>query len=458
MNRNRYIYITLLTLLGFNAEATAQAIKQVPQLVVTIAIDQLRTDQLETYAPLYQSGGLKRLLTEGIVYPNAACNFTPFDKSSAMASLMTGATPYYNGITGSEWLDRNTLRPQNIVSDRKLGQSPAQLSTSTLGDELKMATDGLAKVFTFATDAERAILSAGHAADGSVWLSNGKWNIAPCYQPENQWLSWYTRQYPPTEDVNKSLTELAVKCVEQSGIGQDDKTDLLCVSYSVQQDEMSYKLLDAHIAMLVSSIHRRLPKERVLFVLTGTGAREEEREGDNERYHIPTGKFNITRTANLLNMYLGAVYGSENYVETCYQNQLFLNHKLIDKKNIKMGDLLRLAQEFLLQMSGVRNVYTSTQLMTSDSELLQRIRNGFNIEKCGDLLIDIAPGWQLVNETTQTTTTSRVSNIPFPIIFFGADIKAGRVESTVTVDRIAPTVSRAIRIRAPNACSAKPLF
>ncbi len=68
MNRNRYIYITLLTLLGFSAETTAQAVRQVPQLVVTIAIDQLRTDQLETYAPLYQSGGLKRLLTEGLVY------------------------------------------------------------------------------------------------------------------------------------------------------------------------------------------------------------------------------------------------------------------------------------------------------------------------------------------------------------------------------------------------------
>ena len=230
------------------------------------------------------------------------------------------------------------------------------------------------------------------------------------------------------------------------------------MSYSVQQDEMSYKLLDAHIAILVSNIYRRLPKDRVLFVLTGTGAQEDEREGDNERYHIPTGKFNITRTANLLNMYFGAIYGSDNYVETCYQNQIFLNHKLIDKKNIKMGDLLRLAQEFLLQMSGVRNVYTTTQLTTSDSELLQRIRNGFNIEKCGDLFIDVAPGWQLVNETTQTTTTSRVSNIPFPIIFFGAGIKAGRVESTVTVDRIAPTVSRAIRIRAPNACSAEPLF
>ena len=44
--RNRYLYITLLSILGFSAEATAQAIAQAPQLVVSIAVDQLRTDYL----------------------------------------------------------------------------------------------------------------------------------------------------------------------------------------------------------------------------------------------------------------------------------------------------------------------------------------------------------------------------------------------------------------------------
>jgi hypothetical protein len=96
--------------------------------------------------------------------------------------------------------------------------------------------------------------------------------------------------------------------------------------------------------------------------------------------------------------------------------------------------------------------------MTSDSYQLERIRNGFNVETSGDLMIDIAPGWQLVNEDTQTSTTSRASNIPFPIIFFGAGFVPQRVNTPVTVDHIAPTIARVIRIRAPNACSAEPLF
>ena len=456
--RNRYLYITLLSILGFSAEATAQAIAQAPQLVVSIAVDQLRTDYLETYAPLYQQAGLKRLLAEGLVYPNASYSFAPVDRASATASLLTGSTPYYNGITGLEWLDRETLRPKNIVDDGQKGPSPAMLATSTLGDELKITTAGAAKVFAFAAQPENAILAAGHAADGAVWLSEGQWHIASYYTPENQWLSWYTRQYPPAADANNSITDLAVKCVEQSGIGQDDKTDLLCVAYTVQHDAMGYQMLDYQLAKLVSGILYKLPKERVLFVITGTGTTEEEREGENERYRIPTGKFYINRTANLLNMYLGAVYGNGKYVETCFHNQLYLNHQLLDKKNLNRSEVLRHSQEFILQLAGVRNVYTASQLMTSDSQLLQRVRNGFNVEKCGDLLIDIQPGWELVNEDMHSSTVSRASYIPFPIIFFGADIKAERIQTPVTVDRIAPTVARAIRIRAPNACSSEPLF
>ena len=456
--RNKYLYITLFSLLGFSAEAMAQALAQSPQLVVTIAIDQLRTDYLETYAPLYQASGLKRLLSEGLVYSNASYNFTPVDRASASASISTGSTPYYNGVTGCEWLERSTLRPKNTIYDANNNLSPNQLSTSTIGDELKISTKGFAMVFSFAADAERAIFSAGHAADGVACISQGRWNVIRYYTPENQWLNNYTRLYNPSEYTNQSITELALKCVEQTGIGQDDITDLLCISYTISPTLEGYVELDRQISDLVSGIHHKLNHERVLFVLTGTGTTEEEREGDNERYRIPTGKFYINRTANLLNMYLGAIYGSGQYVETCFRNQLFLNHKFLNQKNIDRGEVLRRAQEFVLQLSGVRNVYTATQLMTSDSQLLQHVRNGFNVDKCGDLLIDIAPGWQLINEDTHSSNVSRACYIPFPIIFFGAQIKAQRISHSVTVDRIAPTVARAIRIRAPNACSSEPLF
>ena len=456
---NKYIYITLLSALAFSNEIGAQTVPQAPKLVVSITVDELRTDHLETFAPLYSAGGLRKLLTEGAFYANASYSFTPVDRASAAASLSTGTTPYYHGITGEEWLDRSTLRPVRAVHDLKQGYSPRQLGTSTLGDELKIASNGISKVFAFAATPENAILSAGHAADGAAWMQSNQWIITNYYEPLNQWLRGYTRLYKPDADKNASITEIAMECLSKGGLALDDKTDLLSIGYSVTPQMESYVALDRTIAQLVDSVSKRVPLDRVLFVLTSTGsARVENEQNNNEKYRIPTGKFDIQRTANLLNMYLGATFGTAQYVETIYRNQLFLDHKLLERKNINMGDVLLRAQQFILQLSGVRHVYTASQLTTSDSNLLNQIRSGFNVEKCGDLLIDIAPGWELVNEQNHTSTTSRVSNIPFPIIFFGAGVKAQRIQTPVTTDAIAPTIARIIRIRAPNACATKPLF
>lgn len=456
--RNRYLYITLLSIFGFHAETYAQAIAQAPRLVVSITIDQLRTDYLDIYAPLYGEEGLRKLLTEGKVFTNGAYNFTPVDRASAIASLYTGTVPYYHGITAYEWLDKETLRPQNCVRDQKIGYSPQFLGTSTLSDELKMATNGLAKVFAFAPTPDAAILSAGHAADGAAWIDNGKWHTTTYYRPLNLWLSGFTRFYQSVADVNQDVTNAALQCVEQNSIGNDDKTDLLSLTYEAGTQMESYIELDRTISVLLRGIERQVGRDRVLFVITGTTSREEEEEGNQERYRIPTGTFYINRTANLLNMYLGAVYGSAKYVEFCHKNHIYFNHQLLRQKNIQIGEISSRSQEFLLQISGVRNVYTASQLLTSDSYLLESIRNGFNVEKCGDLIVDIAPGWKLINEDTSEKSTSRSAHVPFPIIIYGAGTKAERIQTPVTVDRIAPAIARAIRIRAPNACSAEPLF
>ena len=457
MRKNKYLYITLLAVLGFHQEAMAQAIASTPRLVVNITVDQLRTDYLETFMPLYGNDGFKKLLKQGKVFASASYDFTPVDRASAIATIATGTTPYYHGIVGTEWLDRQTLRPVRCTGQNN---TPINILTSTLGDEMKLASSGAAQIYAFAPTADAAILSAGHAADGVAWTNLNRWNNIEYYAPVPLWQSDYTKTYAVETDINKSITELALSCIEKSNIGMDETPDLLNVIYKQgATPEESYRNIDQHLSRLILRIERRLGHNNVLFVLTGTGYSEEREEReDEEKFHIPTGKFNIQRTANLLNMYLGAIYGSAKYVEASYKNQLFLNHQLFDQKNINLADVLNRAQEFLLQVEGVRNVYTSNQLLTSESERLEKIRNGFCTEKCGDLLIEIAPGWKLVNEETHESTTQRVNFISFPIIFYGANITAERVLTPVTVDRIAPTIAKAIRIRAPNACASEPLF
>lgn len=524
---NKYIYITLLSILGFNSEGKAQdaQLNNSPRLVVSIAIDQLRSDYLEAFAPLYSDKGFKKLLSKGYVFSHATYPFVPIDRASAIASLSTGVTPYYNNIIGQQWLNRQTLRPTGCVDDKafpgiqtKDATSAAGLSTSTLGDELKVATGGKSIVYAIAPFRDAAVLSAGHAADGALWIddTNGVWCSSQYYfQSFPSWISSYNSLYAPDTKidqaqwepfnefvgsfsyfmhaaeqrsfkhsftgvqrfaqyktsglVNADVTDLAIKCISSTGMGTDKVSDLLALTYyagnldhrpvseCMMEVQDTYIRLDDEIGKLMTFLEERFGLENILVTVTSTGYSDLETT-DYQKYRIPSGIIQMGRTTNLLNMYLCAIWGQGIYVESYFKNQIFLNHKLLESKKISMTDATNRAQEILVMMSGIRNVYTSLQLMTNQNMQIEKIRNGFNPERCGDLLLDVAPGWQIQNEDTNEQELSRASFIQFPIIFYGANIVEKRINTPVTIDRIAPTISRSIRIRAPNACSSEPLF
>ena len=427
MRNHLYLSITLLAVLGWHAGAQAQVdTRQAPKLVVSITIDQLRSDYLETFANHYGTDGFKRLLAEGAVFENASYPFTDPDRASATATVVTGTTPFYHSITGLQWLDRNSLRPVNCTDD--------QLAVTTIGDELKIATDGAAKEFAFAPCKDMAFLAASHDSDGTEWLTPNKKSKTP---------------------INQDITTKALACVKGQKLGADDTPDLLFLSYDAGTSAETYTQLDQTIGSLISTLEEQIGREQLLVVLTSTGSYPSERI-DYERYHIPTGQFDIKRTANLLNMYLGALWGQGQYIEASYKNQLFFNHQLLESKRISMTDITQRSQEFLCQLAGVKRVFSGLQLINNNSD--PKVRNSYHPQRCGDLLIEVAPGWRIQHEDTGYDKLSQLSTPSFPIIFYGAGIKATRVQTPVTTDRIAPTISKAIRIRAPNACTSEPLF
>ena len=497
-------------MLGWHVEAQAQyGTRQVPRLVVAITIDQLRSDYLENFAPYYGTNGFRKLLTQGLVYENAAYPFVSPDKASAISTIISGTTPSYHSIIGEQWLDRNSLRPINCTEDplHPGVPSPSQLAVSTLGDEMKVSSQGTAKIFAIAPFEDMAILAAGHAADGAFWLNekNGQWISSQYHSSDTpQWIlsfnelssdkrkkektEWQPQiihqkpdfkhvfkgnrrhlEYQTSGLINADITELALSCVNYQEMGADDTTDLLCLTYYAgpfdhkpvtecqKEIEDTYIRLDKELGNLVSRLESRVGKEEVLFVITSTGYSDPEGI-DYARYRIPTGIFYVNRTANLLNMYFGALWGQGRYVEACYDNQLFLNHKLLESKRISLTDASQRAQEFISQMTGVKNVYSSLQLLNGNNGQLLKLRNSFNYQRNGDILIEVAPGWHLQNEDTNYDRLSEASAPLFPIIIYGADIPATRVQLPVTTDRIAPTIAKTIHIRAPNACTAEPLF
>ena len=153
-------------------------------------------------------------------------------------------------------------------------------------------------------------------------------------------------------------------------------------------------------------------------------------------------------------MYLMALYGQGQYIEAYYGDEIYLNHKLLETKQLSLAEVLERCQELLLQSAGVKDVYTSQRLLLGAwTPGISRIRNSYNPKCSGDILVQVAAGWHLVNEETQEDVMVRDSYFPFPLIFMGNEVVAETIDTPVTTDCIAPTLSQVMRIRAPNACT-----
>jgi len=152
-----------------------------PRLVLLIAIDQFRYDYLERFGELYANNGLRRLMRDGASFVNANYDHFPTYTAPGHATMMTGAVPAATGIVGNEWVDKDAGKRITSVSDTtvtllgggptEIGASPRRLMASTVGDELRLATNDRAKVIGISVKDRSAILPAGRHANAAYWFS-----------------------------------------------------------------------------------------------------------------------------------------------------------------------------------------------------------------------------------------------------------------------------------------------
>ena len=80
---------------------------------------------------------------------------------------------------------------------------------------------------------------------------------------------------------------------------------------------------------------------------------------------------------------------------------------------------------------------------------MEHIRNGFHRHRSGDLIIEVLPGWTVMKENSNDNRVVRAAAIATPLILLGKGIKPEIIRMPVAIDRVAPTLSSAMRIRAP---------
>ncbi len=188
--------VLVLVVLACIPVSSASAYNAHPKLVVVIVIDQFRGDYLERYHDQFGEGGFRLFLDHGANFTDCNYDYANTRTAPGHATLFTGAYSNGHGIAANEWWDQKKKRMVTSVEDDetklvgiagdKTGASPHNLLADTLGDELKLATQGRARVFSISLKDRAAVLPGGFAADAAYWIEpkSGAWITSTYYRPD----------------------------------------------------------------------------------------------------------------------------------------------------------------------------------------------------------------------------------------------------------------------------------
>ena len=186
-------------------DATVPGGTPLPKLVLVVLVDGLPQEQLTRNHDLLGPNGLRRLMDRGAWFSDAHQAHAFTVTAVGHASVFTGAHPYQTGIIGNEWRTRdgkqvyNTADPAHRYLDgTEAGQgdgvSPRNLQASTLGDELRYATNNASRVFAVAGKDRGAILPAGKTGTAYMYSSKtGRFTSTSYYMPAHP--AWWERYY-----------------------------------------------------------------------------------------------------------------------------------------------------------------------------------------------------------------------------------------------------------------------
>ncbi|MDB5249488.1 MAG: nucleotide pyrophosphatase [Segetibacter sp.] len=192
-----------------------------PKLVVGIVIDQMRWDYLYRFADRYSANGFKRLLNDGFSCENTFIPYTPTVTAAGHTCVYTGSVPAINGIMGNNWYRRDLKRSWYCTEDSSVNtvgstsaagkMSPSSLWTTTITDELRLATNFRSKVIGIALKDRGAILPAGHSGNAAYWFddANGAFITSTYYMKDlPAWAKQFNDKKLPDQYLQKNWNTL----------------------------------------------------------------------------------------------------------------------------------------------------------------------------------------------------------------------------------------------------------
>ena len=500
---NRLITSVICGLVGINTMLYADASR--PKLVVGIMIDQLRTDYIEYLQNLFGEKGFNKLMKDGAFLKDVDFKVNGLDKVSGTAMIYTGGYPRHNGVTSSKVYDPNVRDMVPALQDATMignftteTYSPVGLRLSTISDEIAIDGAGLAAVYSISPDPQQSIIMAGHAGTSAFWINDntGKWATTTYYREAPSQLTQRnysdpitsrldTMQWKPSRPLStypglpaqkrildfKHTFPTADRSVYRMKIGsRGDAIDMLNIGYTAApykyvkdgdfrlELEDSYLRLDGQLSRLFDAIDKYVGLNNTLVYVASTGYYDDAVE-DDAKYRTPTGYFSVKRALSLLNSYLAARYGNGDYVDTFSGGHVYLDRKQIEERKLDLKEVAEASRDFLVQMSGVSDAFTMSDIMASSLPAMEAMRLGTDPKTGGDVILEFNAGWSVVDDTKfpNETQVIRSGLVQTPVFIMGPNVEPVTIGTPVDATAVAPTVTQVLRIRSPNGSASKPL-
>ena len=220
MRKSSLFLVALVMCVLSVSKLPAQAYEAKPKLVVILVIDQFRGDYLDRYRDSFTTpNGFNLFLKKGAYFGSCYFDYANTKTAPGHSTIGTGAYTDGHGIGSNEWWDlsRSTDHPVSSVEDERyrlvgtfddlpvpdppgvdpkaprVGASPFNLRATTIGDEVRLATAGEAKLYGISLKDRAAILPSGQTANGAFWIdqATGRFVTSTYYMAELP--EWATR-------------------------------------------------------------------------------------------------------------------------------------------------------------------------------------------------------------------------------------------------------------------------
>ncbi len=499
------------------AAAFASAYNANPKLVVIVIIDQFRPDFLDRAHDKLGASGFRMLTERGAYFTGCYYDYANTETAPGHATLFTGAYSDAHGIAANQWWDARAKRMVSSVSDGSTrlvgvegaGASPHNLLSDTLGDELKLATDGKARVFTLSLKDRAAILPAGFAANGAFWIDHksGAWISSTFYMQQlpawvqkfnaagkadaywdREWkdaqgnlLRKTTREATPdfyetvgaTPFGNDYELDFARELITQEKLGEGPATDLLAISLSAS-DILGHKVgpnspqvkemvlaLDRQLADFFSYLGRRVGLANVWIVLSADHGISPV-PAYAHSFRLPAETLNSEKLKSELNAAIATrLKRPGDYLEGRDGAFVFISESAFAAAGMtNEADAEHLVGEALVQL-GLRSYITRAQLAAGNvphDDAGRQLLHSYS-SYGGWYVILVAPPftfpWDSRTGTTHGSWYRYDQHVP--LAFFGLPFQAGVYRGRCEPVDMAATLASLLGVNPPNRAAGRVL-